>query len=152
MSIVKLHRYGVSTYPLGEGTLALEAPGKPTLEVATPADFTDGIDGVWGPGELLIGALATCYELMVLAIAKRLTVPIHAVRTDSSGHIEHKNGVYSFVVIELDVQIETEPDHEHAADYVAELARERCIVASALNVPIRLNVEIEAKEREPAVV
>ena len=35
MSIVKLHRYAVSAYPLDGATLALEAPGKPTLEVAT---------------------------------------------------------------------------------------------------------------------
>ena len=38
MRVVKLHRYGVRTYPLGEGRFALEAPGKPTLEIAKPLE------------------------------------------------------------------------------------------------------------------
>ena len=55
MRVVKLHRYGVRTYPLREGGLALEAPGKPRLEIAKPLDVTNEI---WGPQELLIGSLA----------------------------------------------------------------------------------------------
>ena len=50
MRFVKVHRYGVRTNPTGSRTLALEAPGKPKLEIATPPDFEDGIDGVWGAG------------------------------------------------------------------------------------------------------
>jgi hypothetical protein len=35
--VVKLHRYGVRSYAIGDGTLALEAPGKPRLERALAA-------------------------------------------------------------------------------------------------------------------
>ena len=89
MRVVKLHRYGVRTYPLGEGRLALEAPGKPRLEIAKPLEVTDEI---WGPQELLIGSLASCFELTALAIARRRGVPIHAIRTDATGHVQSKDG------------------------------------------------------------
>ena len=37
MRVVKLHRYGVRSNALGDGRLALEAPGKPRLERALAA-------------------------------------------------------------------------------------------------------------------
>jgi organic hydroperoxide reductase OsmC/OhrA len=152
MSVIKVHRYGVRTYPLGDGGLVLEAPCKPTLEVGTPPEYKDGIDGVWWAEDLLIGSLATCFELTALAIAKRQEVPIHAFRTDATGHIRNKDGLMHFLVIELDVLIETDVGSEHDAELVAELAKERCIVAGVLNVPIRLTVKVHTADREPALV
>jgi organic hydroperoxide reductase OsmC/OhrA len=148
MSFVKVHRYGVRTYPLGDGRLALEAPCKSELEVATPPEYKDGIRGVWESEELLIGSLATCFELTALAIARREDVPIRAFRTDATGHIQNKEGLLRFLVIELDVVIETEVGHEHDAELVATLAKERCIVAGALNVPIRLTVKVHVADEE----
>jgi organic hydroperoxide reductase OsmC/OhrA len=150
MSLVKLHRSGVRTCARGDGTLALEAPGKPRLEVATASDFRDGIDGLWGPAELLIGALATCYELTTLALAKRRELPIYAFRTDATAHIQRKDGLFRFVVIELDVEIETDHGHEQAVESAALGAKERCLVAGALDVPVRLTVEVHAAECEQA--
>ena len=148
MGFVKVHRYGVRTRPLADGRLALEAPGKSALEVATPPEYRDGIRGTWGSEELLIGSLATCFELTALAIAKHEDVPIHAFRTDATGHIQSKNGVLRFLVIELDVLVETDAGHERDAELAATLAKERCIVANVLDVPIRMNVEVETRERE----
>lgn len=149
MSIVKMHRYGVRTFPLDDGRLALEAPGKPRLEVATPSDWRDGIRGVWGSEELLIGSLASCFELTALAIARRREVPIHTFRTEATGHIQSKDGLFRFVVLELDAVIETEEGCEQAAESVAMLAKERCIVAGAIDVPIHLTVRAHAPELEP---
>jgi organic hydroperoxide reductase OsmC/OhrA len=150
MSFVKVHRYGVRTYPLGDGRLALEAPCKSGLEVATPPEYKDGIPGVWGSEELLIGSLATCFELTALAIAKHEDVPIRTFRTDATGHIQNKDGLLRFLVIELDVVIETEVGRERDAELVATLAKERCIVAGVLDVPIRLTVKVQAADRELA--
>jgi organic hydroperoxide reductase OsmC/OhrA len=150
MSVVKMHRYGVRTYPAGDRRLALEAPGKPRLEVATPPDFKDGISGVWGAEELLIGALASCFELTALAIAERRGVRLHAIQTDATGHIQSKDGCFRFVVFELDVTLETDAGCEHQAESVALLAKDRCIVAGALDVPIHLTVAAHATGREVA--
>ena len=86
---------------------------------------------------------------MALAIAKRLSVPIHAIRAHASEHIEKTHRAYRFAVIELDVVNATDPEREQAAEYVAEVAREQCIVATALDVPIRLTVDVDAAVQEP---
>jgi organic hydroperoxide reductase OsmC/OhrA len=143
MRVVKLHRYGVRAHPLGEGRLALEAPGKPRLEIAKPQETTE----IWGPQELLVGSLATCFELTALAMARRRGVPIHAIRTDATGHVQSQDGISRFVVFDLDVNIETDEGCEAAAERVASRAHEECLVARTLGAPIRLTVEARATER-----
>lgn len=147
MRVVKLHRYGVRTYPLGAGRFALEAPGKPRLEIAKPLG---AVDEVWGPQELLIGSLASCFELTALAIARRRGVPIHAIRTDATGHVQEKDGISRFVVFDLDVDIETDEGWETEAEGVASRARDECLIARTIGVPIRLTVEARTAERELA--
>lgn len=150
MSLIKAHRYAVRTYPLDDGRLALEAPSKPDLEVATPPEYKDGIRGVWSSEELLIGALATCFELTARAVAKRRDVPIHMFRTEATGHVQSKNGLLHFVAIELDVQIETDAGREPDVDLIARLSEEQCIVVDALDVPIRLTVKVDAVDQKLA--
>ena len=145
MSIVKVHHYGVHRYGVrtryeGSQGLALEAPGKPVLRVASPPEFKGGISGVWSPEELLVGALASCYERTLVAIAEHEGMPLHAVRVDATGHVQRKDTKYHFVLFELDVELETDAGHECQAEHVAELAHERCLVGSALDAPVHLSV------------
>jgi organic hydroperoxide reductase OsmC/OhrA len=140
MGIVKVHRYGVRAHPLDARSLTLEAPGKPALRIAAPPDFRNGVRGTWSPEELLVGSLAACLELTVVAIAEYKEVPIHTIRIDATGHVERKDSQYRFVLIELDVELETDPGREREAERVVEVAHERCIVGSALEVPVHLSI------------
>ena len=47
----------------------ISCAGKPDVQVATPPEFKHGVAGVWSPEELLVGAVAACYELTLVAIA-----------------------------------------------------------------------------------
>jgi len=149
MTIVKLHRYGVRARSDGSPGLTLEAPGKPRLSVASPPEFKDGIPGVWSPEELLIGALAACFELTVVAIAAYKGLPLHAVKVDATGHVLRKDTKYHFSLFELDVDLETDAGREQEVARIAELAHERCLVESALDVPVRLSLEAHAASNAP---
>ncbi|MCE3286582.1 MAG: putative Peroxiredoxin OsmC [Gaiellaceae bacterium] len=144
MSIVKVHRYGVRTRYQGAQGLSLEAPGKPVLRIANPPEFRNGLEGVWSPEELLTGALAACFERTVVAIAEAQGMPLGALRVDATGHVQRKDDRYRFMLFELDVEIETDPGYERVAEHVADLAHERCLVESALEVPVHLSVGARA--------
>jgi organic hydroperoxide reductase OsmC/OhrA len=142
MGIVKTLRYPVQAHWLGGRLLRLGAAEKPLLRVATPPEFKDGIQGVWSPEELLVGAVASCYELTLVAIAGRRGVPLHTLEVDATGHLEHApKGGYGFTVIELDVELATDPGFEEEAADVARLAKEHCIIGRALQVPVHLRLE-----------
>jgi organic hydroperoxide reductase OsmC/OhrA len=144
MGIVKVHRYGVRANRVDASVSHLEAPGKPVLRIAAPPEFRNGVRGAWSPEELLVGSLAACLELTVVAIAEYKGVPLHTIRIDATGHVERKDSRYQFILIELDVELETDAGREREAERVAEVAKERCIVGSALDVPVRLSVDIRA--------
>jgi organic hydroperoxide reductase OsmC/OhrA len=130
--------------------LRLEAAGKPTLSVATPPEFKDGIAGIWSPEELLVGAVASCYELTLVAVAERRSVPLHGLDVEATGHLERvPAGGYGFTVLELNAALTTEPGFEAEATEVAQLAKEHCIVERALEVPVHLRLEVSAKALDP---
>ena len=151
MSITKVHRYGLRARYQGSQGLTLEAPGKPVLRVANAPEFRSGLEGVWSPEELLTGALAACYERTVVAIAEHKGMPLRDLRVDATGHVQRKDNRYHFMLFELDVEIETDPGHKHEADHIAELATGRCIVESALKVPVHLNVHVRSATKATAL-
>jgi organic hydroperoxide reductase OsmC/OhrA len=139
MGIVKAFRFPVQARWFGGRLLRLGALGKPALRVATPPEFKDGIPGIWSPEDLLVGSLAACYELTLVAFAERHSVPLHTLRVDATGHLERRpEGGYGFTVLELDVDLVTDPGRELDAEEVAHLAKKHCIVGRALEAPVRL--------------
>lgn len=145
MGMVKAHRFPVHAHWFGGRMLRLGAPEKPALRVVTPPEFKDGIRGSWSPEELLVGSLAACYELTLVAIAERVDVPLHALEVAATGHLEHvPEGGYGFTVLDLDVDLVTAPGRELDAEEVAHLAKRHCIVGRALEVPVHLR-RLEAR-------
>lgn len=144
MSIVKTFRFPVQAHWFVGRLTRLGAPGKPPFRVATPPEFKEGIAGIWSPEELLVGALATCYELTLAAIAERRGIPLNTLEVGASGHVERLSGGYEFTLIELDVELTTAPGRELEAEEVARLAKRHCIVGRALEVPVRVRVETRA--------
>ena len=146
MSIVKALRFPVQARWFGGRLLRLGAPEKPVLRIATPPEFKDGIRGIWSPEELLVGSLAACYELTLVAIAERLDVPLHTLEVSAIGHLEQvPKGGHGFTVVELDVDLATDPGRELDAEDVARRAKEHCIVGRALEVPVHLRrLEVRA--------
>lgn len=145
MPIVKSHRFPVQAHWWGGRLLRLGAPDKPSFRVATPPEFRDGIPGIWSPEELLVGALASCYELTLVAVAEHRGVPLHTLEVGATGHVEQASGGgFGFTVIELDVDLTTDPGREAEAEEVARLARRHCIVGRALEGPVHMRVETRA--------
>ena len=142
MSMYKSHRYGVRTEWHDGKRVTVSAPGKPVLNVALPADFKNGVPNVWSPEELLIASLATCFELTMIAVAEYKDVPLHDIRVDATGHVERKDHLYRLILLELNVHAETDPARRHDIEQIAEMAKEGCLVGNALDVPVRLEVEI----------
>jgi organic hydroperoxide reductase OsmC/OhrA len=150
MPIVKTMRFPAHAEWEESRLVELSALEKPPLVLATPPEFKDGIAGFWSPEELLVGAVAACYELTLAAIAERLDARLEHIAVDAAGHVEHGREGYEFTVVELDVTLEVEPEHETRARRAAELAEDYCVVARALEVPVHVRVAVVV--REPAAV
>src|SRR6478672_10762209 len=109
MEKLKTHRFPVDVRWL-EGKLTVASvPGKASLEVATPPQFQGGIDGVWSPEDLFVGAIATCYTVTLVSAARRRGVPVRALDVRSFGDVTRRpDGRFGFVDVELVVELETD--------------------------------------------
>ncbi len=125
----------------GKRTLASVA-GKPDLEVATPPEFK-GVEGVWSPEDMLVGSIASCFAVTLVAVAERRNVPLRGLDVAGSGRVTQRNdGRFGFTEAVLHAVVDTDPGFETEAAEAAEAAERGCLVSSSLDFPVRLELEV----------
>jgi organic hydroperoxide reductase OsmC/OhrA len=127
--------------------------GKDDLEVATPPEFKNGVTGVWSPEDLLVGSIASCFAVTLLAIADRRKVPVRGLDVRASGHVERRDdGQLGFTEAVLHIVFDTEPDCLAEAASVAEAAEHGCLVSTSLGFPVRVELDLRTAPRLAAAL
>lgn len=151
MSILKDFRFSVDVQGGPERVVETTTDEGLVLPVATPPEFRGGMHDQWSPEHLLVAATASCYALTLAAVAERRQVPLHDATVKGVGHITRRaDGRFGFVVIELAVEITTEPGFEEQARRGALAARSGCLIVQALRIPVEL--ELKVRVAAPAAV
>lgn len=143
MATARIHRFPVGVRWL-EGKLTLASvPGKQPLEVATPPEFNGGVEGVWSPEDLFVGAIATCFTVTLVSAARRRRVPLRALGVAGTGEVGPRpDGRYGFAAVQLEVELETEPGFETEARAAALDAERTCLVAVSLDTPVEVSLHV----------
>jgi organic hydroperoxide reductase OsmC/OhrA len=148
MARLKTHRFPVDVRWLEGKVTVATVPGKEPLEVATPPEFNGGVEGVWSPEDLFVGAVATCFTVTFVSATRRRNVPLHALEVSSFGEVGRRSdGAYGFVAVHLAVELETDAGWEAEARAAALEAERTCLVAVSLDTPVDVTVLV----REAAV-
>jgi organic hydroperoxide reductase OsmC/OhrA len=117
--------------------------GKRDLEVATPPEFKGGVKGVWSPEDLLVASVGSCFAVTLLAVAERRGVPVRGLEVGSSGHVtQRQDGHFGFTELVLHVVLDTKPGFEAEAAEAADAAERGCLVASSLDFPVLLELDV----------
>jgi organic hydroperoxide reductase OsmC/OhrA len=150
MTVFKDYAFRVGAISRRNGIVRVVTPDKPTLEVATPVEFRDGLPGYWTPEDMLVAATASCYALTFRSLAHRRGLPYDDLEVTGTGHVTRRaDGRFGFVLIELQVSVSTDVDHAVAAADVAAAAERGCLVGRGLEFPIEL--ELDVRTRAPAL-
>jgi organic hydroperoxide reductase OsmC/OhrA len=154
MTTLKDFRFEVNASTLPRRRVRLTSDGKPALEAATPPEFRGGTAGMWSPEDLLVAAVASCYSLTLESIAAHRGLELHGVDVRGIGHVTRRaEGRVGFVVIELTVDLTVASGFEHEAERAANSAKQACLIAHALEIPIELDLRVHATQAlEPAAV
>jgi organic hydroperoxide reductase OsmC/OhrA len=152
MTTLKDFRYEIRGSTLPHRRVRLTSDGKAPLEAATPPEFRGGTPGVWSPEDLLVAAVVSCYAVTLESIAGRRGVELRHVEVTGAGHVTRRaEGRIGFVVIELAVEVTVTPGLEHEAERAAQSAKQACLVAHALEIPVELELRIRtAPALQPA--
>jgi organic hydroperoxide reductase OsmC/OhrA len=143
MSTLKDFRFRVDASPLARRRVHLRADGKTPLEAATPPEFRGGTPGVWSPEDLLVASVASCYVLTLEAVAARRGVVVRDLAVAGFGHVTRRaEGRVGFVVIELRVELTVDEGCGEQAARAARAAKQACLVAQALEIPVELELDV----------
>jgi organic hydroperoxide reductase OsmC/OhrA len=145
-------------FPVGVRWLAgkrtvVSVPGKDELEVATPPEFKGGVEGVWSPEDLFVASVASCFTVTLVGIADRRGIPLRSLAVGGSGVVTQRHdGRFGFAETVLHVELATDPDFEQEAAEAARAAELGCLVASSVDLPVRVELSVRtAPLLEPAL-
>lgn len=130
------HRYTVTL-----SNKQLLAPPRDPIALGPPPQF-DGSDRVWSPEELLVGATLECLWTTFEAYAKR--DGLTAIDWSGTGVaiLDRGPGVPVFTSITLAVELVVAAGDEDRARRILVKAEKGCIISNALNVPVKLEVQV----------
>jgi organic hydroperoxide reductase OsmC/OhrA len=147
MSTLKDFRFCVDASRLPRRRVRLTSDGKAALEAAIPPEFRGGTPGIWSPEDLLVASVASCYVITFESVAAQRGLVVHGLAVEGVGHVTRRaEGRVGFVVIELHVEVTVDPDYAGFAERVARAAKQRCLIAHALEVPVELELEVRSPE------
>lgn len=146
MTVFKDYAFRVGAIPRGGGVVRMIATDKPTLEIATPVEFRNGLPGYWSPEDMLVAATASCYALTFRSLANRRSVPYEALEVTGTGHLTRRaDGRFGFVLVELNVSVAADADDVETVTETARAAERACIVGRALDVPVELELDVRTR-------
>src|SRR4051794_27932085 len=137
----------------GRRLTRVRGSGGPPLEIATPPMFPEGMHGYWSPEELLVGAVGSCLMLTFVAACAARELPLHDLRVKAIGRAGRRGrGAYGFQGIDVTISVQAPPERFEQLQGLVERAHRNCIVATALEVPIEIRLDLRASDSQVAVL
>lgn len=117
-----------------------------TIDVATPPQFPQGIDGVWSPEHFFTAAVNSCFMTTFLAIAENFKLEFTSFTCAAEGVLEKLEGKYIMSEIILKPQLEI----NHAADVekaerILQKAEAACLISNSIKSKVSLITNIKIK-------
>lgn len=113
------------------------------VEVATPPQFPNGVEGIWSPEHLFTAAVASCLMTTFLAIAENSKLQFKEFTCKSGGKLDRVEGKFLMteVMLEPTVVILNEEDREKA-ERVLQKAEANCLISNSVNSKITMTPKI----------
>lgn len=146
------HTYEATLDWPGDGPAVAAAGSRPALLTGPPPEF-GGEEGWWSPEHLLLSAVNACLMATFGALSRARGVRVLGYRSQARGVLSKTPGGLGFTSLGVTVAIRAEADEVERVREILLKAKQRCIVANALALPVQLEVEVEAVTvPEPAAI
>ena len=138
------HRFEITSHWSGDRGVINSSGGETAFSM--PSTF-GGSGGATNPEELLLSAVAACYQLTFSVLAKRRNVPLKSIELKVEGDIlQQLGGTLKYKTVRLFPRIELEgaDDNQRAiAEDLAHKAEQYCLISNAIRGSVELSVEPE---------
>ena len=141
----KEFRFPVAVEWLGDTRVITRIEGKREIEPSSPPEFRGKDARIWSPEDFFVAATASCLAITLSGIAERRGLLLHGLEVSGAGVVGMRDDKrYGFTSMRFLAVVRTDAGQEELAREVARKAEESCLVAVSLDLPIELEVEVEA--------
>ncbi len=115
-----------------------------SIEIATPPNFNQGMEGIWSPEHLFTAAILSCYMTTFLAIAENSKLEFENFTCNAAGKLEKTDGKFQMTEITLypTLLIKNEMDRDKAKRVLIK-SDQACLISNSVKAKVILHEEIK---------
>ena len=115
----------------------------PSVKVATPPEFKNGVPNIWSPEHLFVASINICLMTTFLAIAENSSLEFVSFTSDATGKLERVDGKYMISEVELKpvVKIKDEKYREKTLR-ILDKSEKGCLISNSAKSKIIMNPQI----------
>jgi organic hydroperoxide reductase OsmC/OhrA len=111
----------------------------PTITVATPPEFTNGVPNLWSPEHLFVASANVCLMTTFLAIAENSKLDFTAYKAEAVGKLDKVDGKFAIIEITITPEITlAEGIDESRALRILEKSEANCLISNSMKTKIVL--------------
>ncbi len=116
------------------------------IEVATPPEFPQGMEGIWSPEHLFVASVNSCLMTTFLAIAENSSLEFQSFSCNAKGKLEMVEGklMMSEILLKPKVVIHNE-DYRDKAVRILNKAENACLISRSIKSKIEMEITIEVR-------
>lgn len=141
------HFYEVTVNWLADRKGIISSPVLNTsVEVATPPQFSKGMEGIWSPEHLFVAAVNSCLMTTFLSFAENSNLHFENFSSKANGKLEMVEGKYMISELTL-MPIVTikEKTSEEKAKRILKKLEGNCLISNSIKSKIIFQTEVKIK-------
>ena len=113
------------------------------IEIATPPQVPNGVDGIWSPEHLFTAAVNSCFMTTFLSIAENSRLEFTEFSCSAIGNLDQIDGKFLMTEIILNpVLVITKEADRGKAERVLEKSEKACLISNSIKSNVILNPTI----------
>ncbi len=114
------------------------------IEVATPPEFSGGVEGIWSPEHLFTAAVSSCFMTTFAAIAEYSKLEYTDLKVNAIGVMGKEDGKFVMTEIKLKPTLFiTDESKIDKAVRIMTKAEEACLITRSIHTTVSLDATVE---------
>ena len=117
------------------------------IEIATPPEFNQGVEGIWSPEHLFTASVVSCFMTTFLAIAENSKLQFNRFSCQAKGKLEQIEGKFLMTEIHLYPELSiNNPTDKEKAERILSKSESACLISNSIKSQVHLHTNILVTE------
>lgn len=138
-----VHSYKTNVQWSNQRKGKLGSAGLPTIEIATPPQFTGGHEGIWSPEHLFVASAEICLMTTFLSIAEKSKLQFTNYTSEAEGILEKTDAGMVMTKIVIYPKVVILPGEDVAkTEKILEKSEKYCLISNSMKTEVSIEPKV----------